>query len=198
MPIIAFEVLLIAHSVLQNDFEDTVPEEQARSNESNVVSAPTHVDVSPPVDSSSLSAETWADKTIEEILQLCADYKTRRCAVPVHHMNIDQFISYCAAITKLDDEHIQSSLMEIRTLVYRYDPTSPLLPFYLQFTIGQGYRLLSSTKNGFYDHWSYHHSPLRISNHIFDLAIKAIGSSIGITKHTSPLQRYRRLCQIPS
>ena len=191
---LAFEVLLIAHSVLKNDFEDTVPEEQTRSNESHVVSAPPHVAVSPPVASSSLPAESWADKTIEEILQLCADYKTRRCAVPVHYMNIDQFISYCAAITKLDDEHIQSSLMEIRTLVYRYDPTSPLLPFYLQFTIGQGYRLLSSTKNGFYDHWSYHHSPLRISNHIFDLAIKAIGSSIGITEHTSPLQRYRRLC----
>jgi hypothetical protein len=94
---LAFEVLLIAHSVLQNDFEDAVPDEQARSNESNVVSAPTHVDVSPPVDSSSLSAETWADKTIEEILQLCADYKTRRCAVPVHYMNIDQFLSHYEA-----------------------------------------------------------------------------------------------------
>jgi hypothetical protein len=107
---LAFEVLLIAHSVLQNDFEDTVPAEQARSNESNVVSAPTHVDILPPVDSSLLPSETWADKTIEEILQLCADYKTRRCAIPVHSMTKDQFISYCAAITKLEDEHIQSSL----------------------------------------------------------------------------------------
>jgi hypothetical protein len=78
--------------------------------------------------------------------------------------------------------------------VYRYDRQSPLLPSSLSFTIASGGHLLSSNKDGFYNYWSYHHSPYETAKHIFDLAIKDFGSSLGITADTPLNQCYRRLC----
>ena len=137
---------------------------------------------------------SWSDKSITEVMQLCAEYLTQGRPIPVKLMTDDQFTAYCASITRIEPEHAESSLSTIQQLVRIYDPTSETLPTYLKFTVTTGSRLLENHMDGLVDNrWNYRHPPIKIANQIVRLAEWTVGSSVGISQDTPREQRFKKL-----
>ena len=127
-------------------------------------------------------------------MQLCAEYQTLGHPIPVQLMTADQFTAYCASITRIEPDYVESSLSTIQKFVHLYDPTSATIPLYLKFTVTTGTRLLENHMNGAVDNrWNYRHEPIQIAKQILHLTIPAVGSSVGISQDTPNAQRLTKL-----
>ena len=210
---LAFEILKSANSVLQLNSIENEPDTTSSGNSKNANDSPKH-DGSASFDpdgssdstdnnqadttfsltlSSSRGQHAWSDKTMAEVIQLCAHYRRQGLSIPVTLMTSEQFSSYCVSRTRTDCASIRSSFHEIRNLVQAYDLQSLTVPDYLVFTVTVGTRLLASSKSGVYDKWPYHHSALQISQRVFALAIRAEGTAVGITPDIPNDQQYQKL-----
>jgi hypothetical protein len=174
----------------------TSAKEWLQSNPSQSVSEPDPVYPSPetqntPTESSLNPQHTtpFADKTLQEVLDICDEYKLNGKEIPVHDMTEEQFLHYCASITDTHYASIARSFQTVSQLVYRRFPDAKSLPRYIAFAVQGGAVLLSEHNHNVYIDWRH---PSRVPEDVADKVFETAETELHLPAGTID-QRYRKL-----